>query len=524
MISDFKTLKNGTNLDADLCIVGAGAAGITIAREFIGRRLRVCVVESGGLEFDDATQSLYEGKNVGVPYYNLDACRLRYFGGTTNHWSGQCAPLYDMDFQHRPWVKYSGWPISRTDLDPYYERALPVCQLGPYIFDGRNWENVKHLQISPPDFSPTKIRSHFWQNAPTRFGTVYREELRKAENIEVFLNANVTNIEVNNTGSTVRRIDLQALNGTTGHIRAKIFVLACGGMENPRLLLNSSTMHRTGIGNQNDLVGRFFMDHLSILSGVVVSVDAGYLPDVYLPRAFKGTAFRPGLGLADEEQKREGVLNVCTTFETEEEVSHGVESIREVIGAVKDGQMPDDLGEIIKNVFTDLDTSAPYAFCRLTKKKNCTDTTVFLRTRLEQAPNPNSRLLLSEDLDALGQKRLRLDWRPTELERRTVRAMSLVLGREFGRLNLGRVQLSEWLMKDIDPEWKGNFHHMGTTRMAEDPKMGVVNKDCRVHGVKNLYIAGSSVFPTSGFVNPTFTIVALALRLADHFSDQLKMT
>ena len=139
-----------------------------------------------------------------------------------------------------------------------------------------------------------------------------------------------------------------------------------------------------------------------------------------------------------------------------------------------------------------------------------------LNVRLEQTPNPNSRITLSQDLDALGLKRLNLDWRLTELEKRTVKVLAMTIGSEFGRLNMGRFQLPQWLVEDGDPGWTGGCHHMGTTRMSDNPKLGVVNSDCRVHGVNNLYVAGSSVFPTSGFVNPTFTIVALALRLVDH--------
>ena len=177
MLIDLRTLHNGAVMESDLCVIGAGAAGITIARALIGKALEVCVVESGGLEFDADTQSLYEGESIGMPYYGLAQARLRFFGGTTNHWNGQCAPLSEIDFQERPWVQYSGWPISRADLDSYYQRALSICEIGNYVFDERQWKN---FGIQPPALNRSKLRSHFWQNSrgPTKFGEVYGNELK----------------------------------------------------------------------------------------------------------------------------------------------------------------------------------------------------------------------------------------------------------------------------------------------------------------------------------------------------------
>lgn len=520
MFFDFRTIKQNTVIQSDLCIIGAGAAGITIARELSGEGLRICLVESGGLEYEPATQSLYEGEIIGLPYYRLDESRLRFFGGTTNHWSGQCAPLSEMDFQSRPWVPYSGWPISKTDLDPYYQRALPVCELGPYVFDQKAW---KTFGVDPPLFNPTKIQSHFWQNSrgPTRFGKVYREELQNAENITVYLNANVTNIQIDQSGANVTHIDVAALNGKRGKVRAPFFVLACGGMENPRLLLISNTVHTNGLGNVYDLVGRFFMDHASALCGAVMAADVDYLLDVYQRRNFEGTLFRPGLAIGKEEQRQKEVLNACATFAEVEKVPNGVQAGRKISSAFREGEFPGDLHESIATLLNNLDDVFSYLQCRVKGRKKCT-TVLHLETRIEQAPNPRSRITLSSKKDALGLNRLRLDWQRGELEEKTLKTMGIALGNEFGRLNLGRVQLPKWLAEDGDSEWMGgSFHHMGTTRMADNPKMGVVNKNCRIHGVNNLYVAGSSVFPTSGFVNPTFTIIALALRLADHLKQQM---
>lgn len=521
MFIDFRTIKQNTVTQSDLCIIGAGAAGITIARELSGMSLRICLVESGGLEYEPVTQSLYEGESIGLPYYPLDESRLRFFGGTTNHWSGQCAPLREMDFQARPWVPYSGWPISRADLDPYYQRALPVCELGPYVFDRKAWET---FGVKPPLFNPAKIQSHFWQNSrgPTRFGKVYREELQNAENITVFLNANVTNVQTDQSGTRVTHLDVATLSGKRGKIRARVFVLACGGMENPRLLLISSTIQTNGLGNSYDLVGRFFMDHASARCGMVVAADEDALLETYQYKYFQDTRFRPGMAIGEEEQKQKEVLNACATFAEEQNISDGVQAGRQILGDLRNGDIPRNLTESIVSILNDLDGISRYLRCRITGRKKCA-TVLHLETRIEQAPNPNSRVTLSSGKDALGLNRLRLDWQRGELEKKTLRAMGISLASEFGRLNLGRIQIPQWLEEDGDSEWMGgSYHHMGTTRMAENPKMGVVNENCRIHDISNLYIAGSSVFPTSGFVNPTFTIIALALRLADHLKQLME--
>ena len=514
MFIDFRTVNNGKTITSDLCIIGAGAAGITIARELTKGKQRVCIVESGGFDFSPETQALYDGENIGLPYFDLNTCRLRFLGGTTNHWNGQCAPLSQMDFETRTWVPHSGWPISKADLDPYYLKALPVCQIGPDTFDARAWMN---WGIEPPSFNPEKIQSHFWQNSPpTNFGQVYREELKSAENITVLLHANVTHIRTDDSGETVTHVDIGALNGKRGQVLAKVFILACGGIENPRLLLISNHVHPEGLGNKYDLVGRFFMDHPTAVCGRAEIANVDYVLDTFTSKIFEGIRYRPGLKIGEEEQRRKQVLNICATFQSE---SHpAIETGKQLLDTLKEGEIPEDLGEKIRIVMNDLDDVAEYAACRLKGEGKCT-TIINLRTRQEQAPNPQSRVSLSQELDALGIPRLRLDWRFTELERKSLKAMAVTLGSEFGRLNLGRVQLPAWLANDGDPEWiSGSYHHMGTTRMADSPKNGVVNKDCKVHGTKNLYVAGSSVFPTSGFANPTLTLVALALRLADHLS------
>jgi choline dehydrogenase-like flavoprotein len=464
MFLDFRSADDGLSIDTDLCIIGAGAAGITLAREFAGSFIDVCLLESGGFEAEPQIQSLYEGEITGLDY-SLDGSRLRFFGGTTNHWSGRCGPLKAIDFEVRDGIPLSGWPIGLGDLEAYYKRAQPICELGPYVYDDRGWEVAG---IQRPPFDAAILETQFWQNSPpTRFGSIYREELKAAGNIRVLLHANAVNFRTDATGSAVDHIDIRDLGGKSGRVKAKLFVLACGGIENPRLLLASNHESPRGLGNSSDRVGRCFMEHPHVFVGEMFADPSNGEYDFVEAlkwRRSEGTVFEPGFYMNEDRQKEHRILNGCLTF--------------------YDGGTP------------------------IGPDQNVLSAQVVVQA--EQEPSLESRVTLSSERDALGMPRPRLDWRLGELDLRSVEALTEAFGAEIARLKLGRLKLFD--------EWRAavGSHHMGTTRMSDDPQTGVVNRDCRLHDVANLYVAGSSVFSTSGFVNPTLTIVALAVRLADH--------
>lgn len=527
MIIDFRTQDDGAIIQADLCIVGAGAAGITIARELIGSGIRVCLIESGGLNFDPDTQELYEGENRGEPRLpNLDLSRLRYFGGTTNHWGGWCTPLHDVDFRVRSWVPLSGWPISRSDLDPYYARGQSLLQLGPYIYDERVWDRI---DIPPLPLDKTKVRLGFWQHrlsGPLRFGELYREDLRLANNIQVYLHANVTNIKINDSQTRVDHLDIRTLDGTAGKVRARFHVLACGGIENARILLLSNGVNPRGVGNAHDLVGRYFMEHPHAQCGEILAKDPELLFDRFLARQFENAMLRVGFRIGEQTQRTKEVLNCSATMELIPDPDSGTTAAREIWRDIKKGHASDEMPEKMWKVVRDLDHVARMIYQRLAEGRLAAPhpKLIYLKARSEQAPNPDSRITLSTKRDALGLNRVRIDWRLNAQDRQTIRVMAEVIGQEFGRLNMGRLKFADWLMDDSPVKSHGTVdvgHHMGTTRMSDNPKAGVTTPECRVHGIDNLYIAGSSIFPTSGYSHPTFTIVALAIRLADHLKIRL---
>ena len=270
MLVDARTVPGDKTFEADLCIVGAGAAGITIAREFADQGFSVILLESGGFEFEQETQALYRGETTG-PFMPgggtyLSRVRSRYFGGSTNCWEGQCRPLDEIDFEERSWVPHSGWPFPKSHLAPFYERAASVCQITPFGYDVRNALSPSRpaLTVGNDDTIETKL---FHLSPPTHFGEVYRKELVEAQNIQVFLYANAIDIVANANASAVDLLEVQCLTGNRLWVRAAFYVLATGAIENARLLLFSNKLQKAGLGNQNGLVGRYFLEHANWVAG-----------------------------------------------------------------------------------------------------------------------------------------------------------------------------------------------------------------------------------------------------------------
>lgn len=508
MILDARSLPPGTTIDADIVIVGGGAAGITIARELAGTAHRVVVLESGGFEFAAETQALYAGEVVDDRYDPLDATRLRYFGGSTNHWEGNCRPLDAIDFEPRPWVPHSGWPFRRDELVPYYRRAEVICETGPFDYDDSRWPG--RGDDAPLAFDPRRVETGIYRRGPpTRFGQKYRDGLMRTENVVVYLQANVVEIEADAAARQVTGLRLATLAGTTFRVTGRRYVLACGAVENARLLLLSDRVQRGGLGNGNDLVGRFFTDHRLLASSRLAPSN----PDVPV-RAYDTDRQAYGiLTLPADVQRREELLNLTVVLQAVGRRSAGVASLRSIADAVGRGDLPDDLGAHVANVAGDIDGVGRVLFRKLFGGRAPVGFLNF-HTRIEPAPNPDNRITLGAARDRFGLRQVRLDWRLGARELGSIRRAHELIGLEAGRAGIGRVQVDvsdeTWLSRSII-----SGHHIGTLRMHADAKQGVVDADCRVHGIENLYVAGSAVFPTAGCSNPTLTLVALALRTVD---------
>jgi choline dehydrogenase-like flavoprotein len=515
MLADLRELESGSTLEADVCVIGAGPAGIAIARELVNSHYSVVVLESGGLQFESDVQDMYAGTNV-HRYFSLTATRLRLFGGTTHVWGGWCAPLDDIDFQRRDWVPHSGWPLTKADLLPYYRRAQAYCELQRYRYEVSEWPLVAEHAL---ELDPAKLTHRMWQlSPPTRFGHVYADTLRQASNVTVMLHATAVELLTGEPATSVTGIRVADLGGREATVRAAIYVVACGGIETTRLLLASNRVEPAGIGNRSDVLGRYFMEHPHpdaggvLLSGDLASFRAYHETEIGDERIVVG------FGPSADCQARLGILNcsVAVRDALHHEPSEAWESLMKISRSLGEGRWPESMGTHVLNVLRDLDDVLREAYMR-TRDREVRG--FYLTARSEVAPHPDNRITLDRERDALGMNRVRLDWRVRSHERDSVAATMRLLAEELGRLGVGRVRVNELLFED-DGRWSENLswfgHHMGTTRMSSDPESGVVDADCRVHGVANLYIASSSVFPTGGFANPTLTILALAIRLADH--------
>ncbi len=510
MFTDARHLPDHTTLDTDLAIIGGGVAGITLARALAGSKTRVCVIESGGLEFDPQVQSLYEGENTGINY-STSATRLRYFGGSSNHWGGYCRPLDPIDFEARDWVPHSGWPITYDELAPWYESAAEIVQVAPGRFADRlYWQQQTGEAFPKPATGRLHLQFvHF--SPPTRFGNKYRDNLKTAANIQVLLNANVTNIGAVENGRMVRDLAVRTLNGLSHTVKARVYVLATGGLENARMLLLSNDVITAGLGNHNDQVGRYFMEHPH-LSGFaeIVAGDLARLPRIFRERVkaegrSAQVAFNPAPKFLHEQRLLNAtfMVGVAGNYPAGTSIDSGdarAQAHRVMLLAAR------------RFLNHKTNTTAP----------NTLGVWLGVGGSCEQAPNPDSRVSLSVQHDALGLRRLNLDWRLTEQDRISFYTNLRSLALEFGALGIGRLREIVTDTGDWPQPVAGGSHHMGTTRMSNDPLRGVVDRNCKVHDMENLYVAGSSVFPTSGSANPTLTLVALTLRLAGHLKDRLR--
>ncbi|MGO9930452.1 MAG: FAD-dependent oxidoreductase [Steroidobacteraceae bacterium] len=534
MIEDLRDHPRGLAVQADFCLIGAGAAGITIARELAGTGLRVCLVEGGGLQYEFAeSQSLYAGTSVGLPV-PLQAGRLRFFGGTTNHWQGRCAPLSEIDFRRRLWIPHSGWPFDRAEIDRYYQHAREVAGFGS---KWRSDEETLALLKAPlPSLNPEWFRPFIWRYAPAikeaatwRWANAYGTLLAEADNVRTLLHANFAEFSLSRDRARVRSVTVRALNGVAATIEAEKYVLCCGGIENARLLLLESQRNSGGFGNDHDRVGRYFMQHLRGRAGLIVSAEPMALVQnqFNLLRGPDGLQVEVGLTLTPEIMEREALLNCSSVLQYEADHGSGVTAAQDIWRALQTGRWPPEMGEKVGLIAEDFQEVAGVLEHRLTSNQTLANAGIpsksaVLLVDLEPAPDPESRILLAEDRDALGLRRVKTDWRHGERERRTATRLASLVAAEFARVGIGRTRLEPWLRDErvsaVDA-LEGVPHYIGTTRMSDDPREGVVDRNCAVHGMENLYVAGSSVFPTAGQANPTLTIVALALRLAKHLRE-----
>jgi choline dehydrogenase-like flavoprotein len=502
---DARKMPNDSVIEGDLCIVGAGAAGISMALELNKSNLKVILLEGGGFDYDEKVQDLYAGKSTGQKYFPLKSARLHMFGGTTMHWSGYCSTFDDIDFEKRDWVEHSGWPITKADLNPYYPKAQQYLQLGPFEYDMKYWQE-KDKELLPLADNDV-IWNKMWQfSPPTRFGNEYRDDIVNSRNIHLYTYANVTDIRTNEEVNAVTEVIVKNHAGKTHRIRAKKFVLACCSIQTARLLLAANSQNQKGLGNDHDNVGRYFMEHLEIRSAELWLNKPTRLKLYELD--FGVTPARAELAITAQKQRELKILNGTSSLSTLAEAKNR----KAIIDMWSDEDPRKSLKALMEGFADNPEKGISEDAYRAYE----------LFTRIEQAPNRNSRITLDSEKDSLGVPRAHLHWELTAMDKRSIRKIYELIGQHVGASGMGLVKMYEFLHEENDVNWPaytgGGWHHMGTTRMSDDPKQGVVDANCKVHSLANLYVGGASCFATAGAANPTLTLVALSLRLANHLS------
>ena len=456
-------------------VIGSGPAGVTIARTLAKMGVPVALFEAGGEDITAESQEIYEGETIGDPYFTLDTTRLRYFGGSSNHWAGWCRAIDAMDFKEKPWVPDTGWPIGRDAIEPYLSEVHDILDLVPFEDDEPVTEDISLIQL---------IKS-----PAVRFAKKYRSDLAHSRDIALVLDTYVT--ELAGDGTTVTGASILSAGNVHEH-RSPFFVVATGGIENSRLLLWSNERSNGGVVPQAEALGRYWMEHPQFIAADVVLMASDAFPLDEQGEAFFSPSFKA--------IEAAGILNF------------GIRLIAKPYSGMK-------------ATIADLACFAPSATEWLSAKAGlhlvCGG---HVSVGWEQAPDRENRIVLSKDMrDVAGVPRTELHWKKNDIDYRTLSEGLRIFGRSLAAVDAGRLRLADWVDKRAYPEDAelAGHHHMGGTRMHLDPKRGIVDADGKVHGMSNLYIGGSSIFPTSGHANPTTTITALALRLGYHLAGEV---
>ena len=516
MIVDLNSSQELPELQCDICIVGAGAAGLALATELLGTRQNVVLLESGGMDLEPSTQSLYDVDITGLPHAGATQGRFRVCGGSTTKWGGQALPLMPSDFEKRDWVEHSGWPLSFGELKTYYDRACRFLLVDSLHVDD---DLLDYLHARLPAFDPQKLWYHFskWSPRPSLRET-YLPALRDSKQCRVVLHANVTRIVLDGSLRRVQSVIARSLAGKNVTVQPKILVLCVGGIETARLLLSNDTQQTAGIGNGRDLVGRFFQDHPNAMVGWVRPENPSQAQryfNVFHKRRLKYSV-RCTATAAWQKENRTLNASMGITF-----VQDGTlfQEMRDLHAALRGGNINADFFRQLARVAAHpLQAVIPVWHYAFRGRSFAPGAGLRVGLTCEQQPDPESRILLSEHTDALGVRRANVRWKLTEMVWTTLQRFAALLEDQFQAAGLGRIEFDPWFQQGA-AGWReqisDQYHHMGTARMHDSPAYGVVDRNCRLHEVSNLYLAGSAVFPTSGHSNPTLTILALSMRLAD---------
>jgi choline dehydrogenase-like flavoprotein len=514
MIRDLLNDRPSPDYRPQVCIVGAGAAGICLAVELAQRGKSVMVLEGGGRDVEDAAQEPYRSEVIGHVHRGIRSGRFRAHGGTTTRWGGQILELNNEDFERRDWIAESGWPFSRSALQPFYKRALAFEGLAGVVEDDNAvW---RALGLSAPSFLAMQSYLTRWCPEPN-FARLHRTSLETSDNLQVWLHANAVELLIE--GDAVRALRYRTQQGTEATVQADEFVFCMGTIECIRFFLQP----RDGglPWNHSGLLGHHFQDHIDATAAKVIPRDRRKFAQLFDNIFLRGYKYHPKLRLRPDEQEQSGILNCAATMSFSSNVDDALAAMKATAKHLLRGRWSEiqaaDMLRSAGHAPLLMRQTARYALQHRAYNPSSAD--ISLRVHCEQRPDGESTIGLAQERDSLGMLRARLDWRISQLELETIRHYAETAVASLSQV--AEVQPDDALL-NRDPSFldkcDDSNHHMGGMRMANSPDRGVVSPELLLNGTRNVYICSGAVFPTSGFSNPTHTVLALAMRLADRLA------
>lgn len=522
MIIDANELPKNHKIEADVCLIGGGVAGIVLANELIGKVGKVVVLEAGTQVYDTQVQEHYSANSISPGFPNTLYSRMRMLGGSSNHWENNTSPLSPIDFEKREWVKHSGWPISYDDLEPYYSKAQFYCGVEPDGYSLAYWQaqfGEEHPLKESDVLTSAMAKASL---PPVRFFSDHGKALESSASAEVYVHANFKNVEQVADSGNIESVRFVCGDNNNVLVNAKLFVFCMGGIENARMLLHINRNYGNRFGNSNDVVGRYFMDH-PVIRGAILYPKEREAFSFYRARHLETRLAIAFLSLTEKAQKLQKINNIRMPLipANEYTLSDGIASYHVLTQAAKSGDWPDHFGKHLSNVVFDVDMVLEATYRKAFQEKLFESSEEFagfsIPAMVEQTPSPTNRVKLSDKMDSFGIPKIDVEWKVSEEDKQQAWKALELAAIELGALGLGKIRLlSEYADRVWGDQLGFGHHHMGTTRMSTSEADGVVDSNSAVFGAPNLYIAGSSVFSTGGHVPPTLTITALCIRLSEH--------
>jgi choline dehydrogenase-like flavoprotein len=519
LLIDLRQNPAPSHFEADIILIGAGAVGLTMGVELARSGSRVLLLEAGGSSVTPESQEFFNSaRAIGRPLEGLHLGRFRALGGTTTFWGGQLNALEPLIYEHRPWVSDAAWPIGHADVAPYYSRVFSLLGMDQQIADDADvW---RRLRVLPPEIT-TDLEYFFTRWAPeANFARLFDAEIRRSQNLTVVVNAPVTALQTDSSGRRVTHVEIHG-GGTARVIaRATAFVMTSGAIETARLLLFNLADGQAASWSRNSWIGRGFTDHLECKAAIVTPVDRRRFHNMFDNVILGGIKYHPKIKLSEQAQVSRKLLSVSAQFAFNSSIYEHIRMAKLFFKGILKGKFDWNFLKYPAQLFALARFSAPMIgrYLRDHRVYNVADRGIDLELLAEQRPVANSAVLLRDERDALGMPLIDLDWKVDGTEVDTFACFTELIDEYLVQNKLATLEIAPALLRR-DPAFvtsaRGTFHHMGTTRMASDPQQGVVDANLRVYGTDNLFVAGAGVYPTCGFQNPTFTAMALGIRLAD---------